>query len=233
MLSQWHCQKNFSLHGQDGGCIMAIPAGTGEPTGTRNHKERGEGAMGREFELKYRATPEDLKEIQREYGTFTSITMETVYYDTPDRDMKRLRWTLRRRLENGTSVCSLKTPGDGIRRGEWETEGDAMDAALPALARLGAPEELQQLTAKGISPVCGARFVRLAALISLPTGTVELALDEGILLGAGKEVPLCEVEVELKAGSDDAALAFGAALAEKYHLTPETKGKVERAMALV
>jgi inorganic triphosphatase YgiF len=61
---------------------------------------------------------------------------------------------------------------------------------------------------------------------------VEIALDLGVLRGGEKEIPLCEVEVELKSGSQDAAVAFAEALAEKYALVPEPKSKFARAAAL-
>ena len=66
--------------------------------------------MGREFELKYRASYEQIGAIRELYGEFEPISMETTYYDTPRGDFSRLRWTLRRRLENGRSVCTLKVP---------------------------------------------------------------------------------------------------------------------------
>lgn len=188
--------------------------------------------MAKEFELKYQASPEILEKIQGKFSGFVPISMETTYYDTPDGAMKARRWTLRRRLENGRAVCSLKTPGDFIRRGEWEAEGEDILALLPALCQLGAPEELLSLTASGISPVCGARFTRLAARIQLEAGQVELALDQGVFLGGGRQVPFAEVEVELKAGAEEVALRFARELAEAFHLTPESRGKVERAMAL-
>ena len=81
-------------------------------------------------------------------------------------------------------------------------------------------------------PVCGARFTRLAKLLELPQCTVEIALDEGVLLGGGRELPLREVEVELKDGSEEAAVAFAAELAKQYGLTPESKSKFRRAHGL-
>ena len=92
--------------------------------------------------------------------------------------------------------------------------------------------DLMALTVNGIVPVCGARFTRLAKQLEIPGGTVELALDQGVLMGKGKELPLAEVEVELKEGSDEAAVAFAKALAEEFCLIPEEKSKFARAMAL-
>ena len=63
--------------------------------------------MGREFELKYRADSGIISAIREKFGEFTSISMETTYFDTADKALSRLRWTLRRRLENGVSVLSL------------------------------------------------------------------------------------------------------------------------------
>ena len=61
---------------------------------------------------------------------------------------------------------------------------------------------------------------------------MEIALDEGVLLGGGKELPLCELEVELKEGSREAMDAFAAQIAEIYGLQPERKSKFARAIAL-
>ena len=58
----------------------------------------------------------------------------------------------------------------------------------------------------------------------------------GVLLLADKrisrELPLLEVEVELKAGSDERAVAFAGQLAEKYGLVPEKRSKYRRALGL-
>ena len=189
--------------------------------------------MATEFELKYAATAAQLDGIRAAVpGEYHSISMETTYYDTPGRALSARKWTLRRRLENGVSVCTLKTPAGGLGRYEWELEQDSIQAAIPELCKLSNLDDLAEMTAGGVSPVCGARFTRLAGLIDAPGCTVELALDDGFLLGGGKEQPLCEVEVELKAGSEDAAAAFAMVLAQEYGLRPETRSKIARAMAL-
>ena len=188
--------------------------------------------MGREFELKYGATPEILEKIQEKYGDFTKISMETTYYDTPALDLRQRRWTLRRRMENGRSVCTVKIPLSDGSRGEWEVESTDLTAGTVQLCALGAPEEILNYVNQGVVPFCGARFTRLAKTIALPGGSVELALAQGVLLGGGKELPFAEVEVELKSGRDDTALAFAEALAGEFALNPQPKSKLARAMAL-
>ena len=61
---------------------------------------------------------------------------------------------------------------------------------------------------------------------------MELALDEGILFAGSKEIPLCEVEVEHKSGSQSATDALGRQLADIYNLQEEKKSKFARALAL-
>lgn len=188
--------------------------------------------MGTELEWKYAATEEAQAAIRARFSGFTPITMETTYYDTPDGALSARHITLRRRLENGTSVCTVKTPGPGRGRGEWETQCQQITQAIPVLCKLGCPEPLISLTAPGLTPVCGARFTRLAALLTLPGCTVELALDAGWLFGGGREQPLCEVEVEYKSGSEEAAERFARQLAARHGLVPEEKSKFRRALAL-
>lgn len=188
--------------------------------------------MGREFELKFQADAEAIAGIQEKYGTFTPISMETTYYDTFDLKLALHHWTLRRRMENNTSVCTFKRPHADGGRGEWEVEADSIMEGIMQLCRAGADWELMRCTAGGLVEVCGARFTRLAKTLEVPGATVELALDEGVLLGRGRELAFAEVEVELKEGTDEAAVAFARALAEEFCLTEEPRSKFVRAMAL-
>ena len=188
--------------------------------------------MGREFELKYSCSAEDFEALKAAYEGFTTIEMETTYYDTFDAKLNNRHWTLRRRYENGLSVCTLKTPDPTGGRSEWEVEAPGIITAIPMLCRMGAPMELMALTVSGLQEVCGAKFTRLALQLEVPGAKVELALDKGKLFGGGREKALQEVEVELKEGADNAAIAFARLLEEKYHLTPEKRSKYNRALGL-
>ena len=188
--------------------------------------------MGKEFELKYAATEADLEKLKARYPQLHPITMETTYYENDAGDFGRLKWTFRRRMENGKSVCTLKTPGVGHGCGEFEVLCENLLEAVPLLLTQGAPAELESMVRNGIHPSCGARFTRLAGLLEIPGGKAELALDRGVLLGGGKELPLSEVEVEVKSGSEEAAVAFAEALAAKFGLVPEEASKFKRALTL-
>lgn len=188
--------------------------------------------MAREFELKYRCDAETLSRLAADFPGGETITMETTYYDTQDLKLSFHHWTLRRRMENGQAVCTFKSPADDGSRNEWEVPCGNIMTAIPKLCRNGAPWELMRCTAGGVYPFCGAKFTRLAKTLTLENATVELALDQGILTGAGKELPFAEVEVELKSGDEQEAIAFTEALATRYALTPEPKAKVVRAREL-
>ena len=188
--------------------------------------------MGTEFELKYVAEESAFEGLKLESDSWKPYEMATTYYDTPEALLGKLRWTLRRRFENGVSVCTLKTPAGGHGRNEFELEWDDIHTALPMLVEAGAPAELLTLTAGGIEEVCAARFRRLAGKVLLGETEVELALDKGVLLGGGKEQPFVEVEIELKSGSEATAVAYAQALAEKFGLRPEPKSKYKRALIL-
>ena len=188
--------------------------------------------MGREFELKYAATPAVLAALAAEFGPGREIRMETTYYDTPDRSLSARHMTLRLRRENEEIVCTLKTPLPDGSRGEWECPAADIQGGIASLLSLGAPKALAALTAQGVPAVCGARFTRLAVDVPTADGMAELALDQGLLCGSGKEMALCEVELELKSGSEEALLALADAFVSAHGLTPEPRSKFNRAISL-
>lgn len=188
--------------------------------------------MAVEYEWKFRASEAAQTAIAAALtGPRQQIAMQTIYYDTPTGALSSLHYTLRRRLENTVSICTLKTPAQEGRR-EWEVVCDHIQQAIPLLMAAGAPEELVLLTREELLPVCGARFARTAITVAFPGGVVEVALDRGVLLGGNREFPLCEVEVELKEGEPSVCDRFARELADRFALTPEMKSKFARARAL-
>ena len=87
--------------------------------------------MGREFELKYAASREAFAQLLQRWDDFAVISMETTYYDTLSGALSTRHITLRRRMENGVSVCTVKTPISDLGRGEWELECGDIKTAIP------------------------------------------------------------------------------------------------------
>ena len=163
--------------------------------------------MGRELEYKFRLTQAQAAAIGADCGPFAETRMETAYYDTPDRRLSAARQTLRRRLENGVSVITLKTPLPDGSRGEWETRAPSLAEGLSALKAQGAPVP----EAEGLTEICAARFTRLSRMLPIPDGRAEL---------------------ELKEGPDEALTAFAREFVGKYGLSEETQSKFARASRL-
>ena len=182
--------------------------------------------MATEFEIKLRAgNVRQLEKILKDpqvaghaLEKLREIHMKTTYYDTADGALSSRKWMLRVRQENERSVVTMKTPGVGYARGEWECEGDSPEAAIETLIGRGAPEELRELSAPGLQMVCGA--------------ACEVCADGGGLLGGKRRDPFCELELELSRGSENELLAFSRALASKYFLAEEQKSKFVRARRL-
>ncbi len=184
--------------------------------------------MGFEFELKFRATPETLEKIRQQQQPEGVIRMETTYYDTAEGSLAAKKYTLRLRRENDICVCTMKTPAGKFGRGEFEVMQDKIESAIPELCKLSGVD----LPTAGLVAVCGARFTRHTKVVVCPDCTVELALDEGVLTGGGRQQPLCEVEVELKEGIPEGAVAYARAFAQVYGLEREEKSKFKRALEL-
>ena len=83
------------------------------------------------------------------------------------------------------------------------------DEALPKLAALGAPQEIAALQPDALAPICGASFTRITAELRLSENTsCMICGDVGDLTGGGRTALLCELELELKQGSEEALSAF-------------------------
>ena len=188
--------------------------------------------MAIEFEMKYRATPDIQEAVKTAVsGDIATYRMESTYYDTPAGDLSQMRCTLRRRFENEKTVYTLKMPATQ-GRAEFEVEADDLGPALEELCKLSRFPKPELLETRKLIAVCGAAFTRTAITTEAEGCAVEIALDSGVLTGGGKAVPLCEIEVELKSGSMEAAAAYADQLAKAYHLTPEHQSKFRRAYLL-
>lgn len=197
--------------------------------------------MATEFEIKLRAkNAQQLKTVLEDRSItalaqekLREVHMKTSYFDTADGALSARKWMLRVRQENEKSVVTMKTPGEGHARGEWECEGKTPEEAIETLVSKGAPQELRELVSPGLQMVCGALFVRLTQPLLLADGTTcELCADGGELLGGRRKEPFFELELELTRGSGEALVAFAQEISRKFGLPEEGKSKFVRARRL-
>jgi len=171
-------------------------------------------------------------------GPVAITGMHTVYYDTPDRALRREQITLRLRKEGPRSVCTLKTgtigPDGVARRVELEQEApDILSGAAGLLVMPGLPEEVRPYLRTGqFVATCGARFVRKEAEAVLEDVTFVLSHDQGALYAGDKTEPLSEIELELRTGTPEALVREARRLAEVYGLQLCPDSKQKRAAAL-
>lgn len=175
--------------------------------------------------------------------------LTNTYYDTPDQALHRARAALRiRRLEaDGAAprwIQTLKTAdtaqGGFSQRGEWESDltRDALSfTALEAAPPWAALDADGALFAE-LAPVFVTEATRTVRELQTPDGShVELVLDVGRVRAgapdAEKSVDLCELELELLAGTPDAVFALADQIAQHLAVLPATLSKAERGWRLL
>lgn len=164
----------------------------------------------------------------------TRKRLKSVYYDTPERALRRAGLSLRVRQSGTRFLQTVKTEvaDDPLRRGEWEASVPTLEPDL-ALAMPFIPEKLRgQLDAQPLEAVFTAEVHRHARIIELPSGTVEVAFDRGDLTAGDRSVPVSEIELELKSGSASAVYEIALRLAEHGTVKPSIRSKSARGFDL-
>lgn len=206
-------------------------------------EKKGGKAVGTELEIKFAV--DDLQKLdcmlcdtmireKMQENNYRFLKMDTTYFDTESGALSAKKWMLRIRKENDQSFVTMKTPGEGYARGEWNVQADYLEDAVPLLVKDGAPKELTALLGDGLLPICGVQFTRILGRLAFSDGTAcDLCGDIGQFTGGGKTAPLCELELELTDGQAQTMLDFARALQTKYGLAEQKKPKLVRARELI
>jgi inorganic triphosphatase YgiF len=170
--------------------------------------------------------------------------LHNVYYDTPDQALRRQKVALRVRRQTGGEppleqwILTLKTAGVSVgglsQRGEWEA---ALRNATPRLSALQ-DTPWSTLDPDGtlwpqLAPAFVTTCTRTLWLLRQRGGSViEVALDVGGIEAGGRRAPICELELELKAGPPEALHVLARRLANAVAVLPGQASKAERGYAL-
>lgn len=160
--------------------------------------------------------------------------LKSVYYDTAERALRNSGLSLRVRQSGARFVQTVKTDAadDPLRRGEWEAIVPSLAPDL-ALAMPFVPEKLREhLETHPLEAVFTADVHRHARMIDLPSGTVEIAFDQGELTAGERSLPVSEIELELKSGSAGAIYEIALRLAEHGPVKPSIRSKSARGFDL-
>ncbi len=193
-----------------------------------------------EIELKLALPPQQvadfLKRMARRRPAPEQQAMLTRYYDTPDFALSAQGVALRVRRVGRRWLQTLKTEGErqgGLsRRAEYEMpvgRGAPDWNRFPSEACAYVPEALRA----HLVPVFETHFRRTVWLIAGKGGAqIEVALDVGEVVAGERSQPICEIELELKAGREDALFALALDWAAAFDCLPFDLSKAERGVRL-
>ncbi len=165
--------------------------------------------------------------------------MEAVYYDTFDGQIAKAHGGLRMRRENGDMVCCLKlSPQSGydgayVAREEYQCYAPDIRSGMLNLPSVGAPQDFcDQILKSDLTELGRTQFTRHIFLLTFEGSTSELAFDTGKISHRGRTMPICEVELEYKDGSQDDFSRLALKLQEAFDLTPQPLSKLARMLRL-
>ena len=160
------------------------------------------------------------------------LSLRNRYFDTPDGQLNRERVALRLRETGDQVIQTLKTRGHmqagAMEREEWEwtLNEPSLDLGLLETTPLAGHPALDQLV-----HCFDTDFERRVLELSEVSGEgavteIECALDKGVIRTGEAEVPLLEVELELKSGD---ALALGRVAREMVSGVPALLNGISKA----
>lgn len=204
---------------------------------------KGELSDSHEIEIKFMADAATLDSV-RQLPEIAAATVPdahrlvTIYYDTPEDDLRRAGHTLRIRRKGDAlpklSVKSQAVAGEGPFH-RHELEVTAPDG-LPSLGLL-LPEIRAALSAaiskRPLLPRFDVHVERTAILLTHRSSVIEIALDRGKIVGGAASEPVSELELELKSGTVGDLLDFASHLTRQFPLQLDFVSKSERGYRLL
>lgn len=161
----------------------------------------------------------------------------SIYYDTPDLKLLDAGISLRLRHVSGRWIQSIKAVGSSLaglhQRMEWESDiatnhPDFTKILDPVLIKLFTDQKLRD----ALMPIFQTEVQRSEWQLAFDNGdNVELALDLGQLVAGKNREPICEIELELKAGNAGRLFDFALELQKVIPLMLENVSKAQRGYA--
>lgn len=201
--------------------------------------------MPAEIELKLAISPQDVPKLARipllkssSRGSVSTSHVFSIYYDTPDFELRDQRVALRLRRVGARWMQTLKTAGRveaGLHeREEIETPVPAQILNYPVLAESGVAGVLADPKLPyRLRPVFVTDFRRTTRHLHPAAGTeIEVSVDRGTISAGAAQLPVSEIELELKSGAPDQLLQFALGLLERVPLRLEAASKAQRGYAL-
>ena len=180
----------------------------------------------------------ELLPVTGSVGAIKKDFLESWYYDTPSRGLQAVQLAYRIRAEEGRWMATVKTGGSSAgglhQREEYTVTLEAQEPSASVFLATPIGERIQKAVGdENLEPIFGTRFSRYKRDVTTGDGScIELAVDLGEIISGGQTEPICEVELELKAGNPSAVLTLGAELAKTFPLRVETRSKYFRGLQM-
>jgi inorganic triphosphatase YgiF len=169
--------------------------------------------------------------------------LHNIYYDTPDQQLRKLRVALRlRRIGDPAKpqwLQTLKSAAGDVsalsRRGEWESPVASAHLSLTALEHTPWKDfDVEGSLFPALVPCFETVFERTIWLVRKRDGSVvEVAFDLGYIEAGGQRAPICELELELKAGRTAALFDLAQEIARSIAVLPANVSKAQRGFVIM
>lgn len=159
--------------------------------------------------------------------------LSNTYFDTAQRHLTERGAALRIRKDQHGFLQTLKTKGQNVgglhQREEWETRlaDDHLD--LSVLADEAGFVEFNEADFEAIFKT---DFQRTSWLVSYENSTIEVVLDQGLVVAGDRAEPILELELELKDGQLSDLFNLALTLSQSVSIMPSDISKAERGYRL-
>jgi triphosphatase len=200
--------------------------------------------LAQEVELKFAIPTAEADQLRRRLPLPTARgrgharkRLTSIYYDTPELDLRQRGIGLRVRHVDGHRLQTVKcdAPGAGpIGRFECENEitGDRPD--LTCIGEAGLRALFDEIDAPArLRPLFTTEIERTTWQLRQDGAAIECALDVGEIRAGGKRAAVHEIELELKSGDADGLFEAADILNRRLALRMEWESKSQRGYALV
>lgn len=207
--------------------------------------------LNQELELKLYLPSADPSVLGKQLARAASLSrrkptyqlLHNIYYDTPNQQLRKRRVALRLRRIGEESkpqwLQTLKTETHDASalscRGEWESpvaNAQLSRAALEATPWRDFDADGKLLAA--LEPCFATVFSRTVWLVRRRDGSVvEVAFDFGHIEAGAQRAPICELELELKAGQSVALFEVAQQIARSVAVLPANMSKAQRGFLLM
>ncbi len=171
--------------------------------------------------------------LEATVASATPKTLEAIYYETPDGDLRKARLMLRVRGDGTRYIMTLKSDGvTPFERGEWEFEVPGKEPDLSLFANTPHADVLSRIDPRDLLPRLGTEIVRRSSLVTHQRTKIEVTYDEGELRARDRKLPVREYELELVSGRRDEMFRFVRSLPRDGTLRLGLVSKGERGFLL-